>query len=130
MNTKPINEFNNFIDALVDELIATPDGEVLAGLDPAAVQANGLRLLQAAKTKVSHSRLAAAKVGYSAMRSKPATPPLKISPEEARRFIAQVANDGRFTMAARNLGELSDEEAISLYTKLKIVESAGDGDVK
>lgn len=130
MNTKQTNEFDNFVDALVDELIATPDDQVLEGLDPAAVQANGLRLLQAAKAKVSRSRLAAAKAGYSAMKAKPATAPMNVSPEEARRFIAQAANDGRFTMAARNLGELSDEEAISLYTKLRTVESAGDGDAK
>ena len=130
MNTKPTNEFDNFIDALVDELIATPDDDVLDHRDPAAVQANGLRLLQAAKGKVGRSRLAAAKSGYSALRMRPETAPQNVSPEQARRFIAQAANDGRFTMAARNLGELSDDEAIALYTKLKSVESTGDGDAK
>ncbi|SDI59567.1 hypothetical protein [Variovorax sp. OV700] len=130
MNTKPTNEFDNFIDTFVDELIATPDDQILEGLDPAAVQAKGLGLLQAAKTNASRSRLAAAKAGYAALKSKPAMAPQNVSAEEARRFLAQAANDSRFTLAARNLGELSDDEAIALYTKLKSIESSRDGDDK
>lgn len=130
MNTKPTNEFDNFIDALVDELIATPDDQILERLDPAAVQAKGLDLLRAAKTKVSRSRLTAAKVGYTALKSKSVVAPQSVSPDEARRFIAQAANDTRFTLAARSLGELSDEEAIALYSKLKHLESSEDGDDK
>lgn len=130
MNTKPTNEFDNFIDAFVDELIATPDDQILDGLDPAAVQAKGLGLLQAAKINASRSRLAAAKAGYAALKSKPAIVLQSVSPEEARRFLAQAANDSRFTLAARNLGELSDDEAIALYKKLKSIESSRDGDDK
>lgn len=130
MNTKPTNEFDNFIDAFVDELIATPDDQILDGLDPAAVHAKGLGLLQAAKINASRSRLAAAKAGYAALKSKPAIVLQSVSPEEARRFLAQAANDSRFTLAARNLGELSDDEAIALYKKLKSIESSRDGDDK
>ena len=130
MKTKPTNEFDNFIDAFVDELIATPDDRILEGLDPASVQAKGLGLLQAAKTNASRSRLAAAKAGYAALKSKPAMAPQNVSAEEARRFLAQAANDNRFTLAARNLGELSDDEAIALYAKLKSIESSRDGDDK
>ena len=53
MTSKLTNEFSNFIDALVDELIAMPDEQVLEGIDPAAIQAGGLRLLQAAKSEVN-----------------------------------------------------------------------------
>lgn len=130
MNTKPTNEFDSFIDSFVDELIATSDDQILEGLDPAAVQAKGLGLLQAAKTNASRSRLAAAKAGYAALKSKPAMVPPNVSAEEARRFLVQAANDSRFTLAARNLGELSDDEAIALYTKLKSIESSRDGDDK
>lgn len=130
MKTKPTNEFDNFIDAFVDELIATPDDRILEGLDPAAVQDKGLGLLQAAKTNASRSRLAAAKAGYAALKSKPAMAPQNVSAEEARRFLAQAANDNRFTLAARNLGELSDDEAIALYAKCKSIESSRDGDDK
>lgn len=130
MNTKLTNEFDQFIDAFVDELIATPDEQILEGLDPATVHAKGLGLLQAAKTSASRSRLAAAKAGYAVLKSKPTMTLQDVSAEEARRFLAQAANDSRFTLAARNLGELSDDEAIALYTKLKSIESSWDGDGK
>lgn len=128
MNTKPTNEFDNFIDAFVDELIATPDDHVLDGRDPTAVQAKGLDLLRAAKQSVSKSRLAAAKAGYAALKSTPAPVPQTVSAEEARSFLAQAANDNRFTLAARNLGELPDDEAIALYTKIKSLVSREEGD--
>ncbi len=127
MMTKPTNEFENFIDALVDELIAMPDDQVLEGLDPAAVQADGLRLLQAAKAEAGRSRLAAAKAGFAALKERPAIVAAEVSAEEARRFIIQATNDGRYTLAARSLGELSDDEVLQLYRKLKALESDADG---
>ncbi len=130
MNAKLNNEFDNFIDAFVDELIETPDPQILEGLDPAVVQAKGISLLQAAKTKVARSRLAAAKAGYAALKSNPIATQRDVLPEEARRFLAKASNDSRYTLAARNLGELSDAEAIALYMKLKSLESKGVGDGK
>lgn len=127
MISKPKSEFENFIDALTDELIATPDDQVLEGLDPVTVQANGLRLLQTAKTKAGRARLAAAKAGYANLKEQPSTEAAVVSAEEARKFIARAANDGRYTLAARSLGELSDDEVLNLYRKLKLVESRPDG---
>lgn len=127
MTTKPTNEFENFIDALVDELIAMPDDQMLEGLDPAALQADGLRLVQAAKAESGRARLAAAKAGFAALKERPAAATAKVSAEEARRFIAQAANDSRYTLAARSLGDLSDDEVLKLYRKLKALESDSDG---
>lgn len=129
MNAQQPNEFDELIDSFLQELIATPDDQVLDGLDASAVQANGLQLLKNAKNQVSRSRLAAAKAGYAAAKERPEAMLANVSPAEARQFIAQAANDGRFTMAARNLGELSDEEAIALYSKIKSLENR-DGDPK
>lgn len=130
MTTKPTNEFHTFIDTLVDELISASDEQILEGQDPAAVHAKGLELLQTAKTNASRSRLAAAKAGYAALKSKPAVALQEVSADEARRFLAQAANDHNVTLAARNLGELSDEEAIALYSKLKYIKSPNKGDEK
>ncbi|MDR9384175.1 hypothetical protein RJD05_07320 [Ralstonia sp. 11b] len=127
MMSKPTNEFENFIDTLVDELIAMPDDQVLEGLDSAAVQADGLRLLQAAKAEAGRSRLAAAKAGFAALKERSAIAAAEMSAEEARRFIVQATNDGRYTLAARSLGELSDDEVLKLYRKLKALESDADG---
>jgi hypothetical protein len=46
-----------------------------------------------------------------------------VTAQAARRFLAQVANDGRYTMAARELKELSDDEVLRRYAKLKRLES-------
>ena len=127
MMTKAINEFENFIDTVVDELIAMPDDQVLEDIDPAVVQAEGLRLLQAAKVQAGRARLAAAKVGVSIVSARPVAASAVVTPEEARKFIARAANDGRYTLAARSLGEMPDDEALKLYNKLKSLELDADG---
>ncbi|WGG51433.1 MULTISPECIES: hypothetical protein [Rugamonas] len=63
MTIKATNEFDSFIDTVVDELLAMSDDQVLEGIDPAVMQAEGLRLLQAAKVQVERARPAVAKVG-------------------------------------------------------------------
>jgi len=127
MMITPKNEFKTFIDTLVDELIEMSDQQVLEGLNPAAVQAEGLRLLNVAKAEAGRSRLAAAKAGYAASKKRPALAAVEVSVEEARRFLAEARNDERFTLAARNLGELSDDEVLDLYRKLKALQSSQDG---
>lgn len=59
MTTKATNNFDNFIDTVVDELLAMPDDKILEGIDPAVIQAEGGRLLQAAKVQARCARLAA-----------------------------------------------------------------------
>jgi hypothetical protein len=127
MTTKPTNEHEKFIDALVDELAGMPDDKVLEGVDPAAVQANGLRLLQAAKVRASKTRLAAAKAGVASAKVRSAAPVADVSVDEARRFIVRASNDPRYTLAARSLGDLPDEEVLKLYRRLKDLEGASDG---
>jgi hypothetical protein len=127
MMTKPTNAFENFIEMLVDELIAIPDEQVLEGQDPTAVQARGLELLGKAKAEAGRRRFAAAKAGAAALRSRAATPALPaVSVEEARRYIAQAANDQRYTLAARKLGEMSDDDVMRLFAQMKRLEDEGD----
>lgn len=127
MMITPKNEFETFIDTLVDELIEMSDDQILEGLDPAAMQAKGLQLLNAAKADAGRSRLAAAKAGYAASKERPALAAAKVSAEEARRFLAQAINDERFTLAARKLSELSDGEVLDFYRKAKSLQSGYDG---
>ncbi|MEZ2739709.1 hypothetical protein [Comamonas jiangduensis] len=128
MIVKQTNEYDDFIDAFVDEMIATPDEQILEGLDAHAVQTNALQLLNRAKSQASRSRLAAAKAGYTAARARSAATPINVSALDARKFIALAANDGRFTLAARNLSELSDDEVVALYSRLKSLETDCDGE--
>jgi len=121
------NEFDIFLDTLVDELIEMPDEQVLLGLNAEAVQAGGLRLLNAAKAAAGRSRLATAKAGYAASKNRTVLIDSDVSADVARKFIAAARNDERFTLAARNLGELSDAEVLDLYRKLKSLQSEADG---
>lgn len=119
----------NFVDALTLELINMPDEQVLEGKDVAELQASAQALLKSARAEAGQRRLAAAKSGVAALRSKPATsvPVLNVSVAEARQFIAQAQNDSRYTLAARKLGEMPDEEVLRLYLQMKRLEDTGNG---
>jgi hypothetical protein len=127
--TKPSN-FNNFVDVLTQELIDMPDEQVLEGKDVALLQASAQALLTSARTEAGQRRLAAAKAGAQALQNRPSTSNaqvLGVSAAEARRFIAEAQNDSRYTLAARKLGEMSDEEVLRLYSQMKRLEDAGNG---
>lgn len=126
--TKPSN-FNNFVDALTLELIDMPDEQVLESKDVAQLQADAQALLTSARAEAGRRRLAAAKAGAQALKNRSSSSNfqvLGVSAAEARRFIAEAQNDSRYTLAARKLGEMSDEEVLRLYSQMKRLEDAGD----
>jgi len=126
--TMPSN-FNNFVDALTQELIDMPDEQVLDGRDAAELQARAQMLLKSARAEAGRRRLAAAKASVSALRNKPTISNAQlaaVSAAEARRIIAEAQNDSRYTLAARKLGEMSDDEVLRLYSQMKRLEDVGD----
>lgn len=127
MTLKATDKFENFLGALANELIEMPDEQVLNGIDPFTAQAEGLRLLQAANVQAGKARLAAAKAARAAGQTRIVVQDARVTPEEARRFIAQATNDGRYTLAARSLNDIPDDEALRLYIQLKSLESDPDG---
>ena len=130
MTTKPMkstDEFETFLATFVEELIAMPDEQVLEGNNPEDVRARGLRLLEAARTDVGRRRMAAAKAQLHARRSQPTVKAIEqLDIAQARQFLMQAQNDERFTLAARKLGELSDDEVLSLYRQIKSLQE-GEG---
>jgi hypothetical protein len=123
----PKKPFDNFIDALTDELIAMPDEQVLEGADATAVKARGLAMLEAAKAEAGRRRMTAAKAGAADVRaqSRP-TAAQAVTVAEARQYIQRAANDARYTLAARSLGEMSDEDVLRLYAQIKELEGKTD----
>ena len=115
---KPQDDLGVLLDALLAELMGMSDDQVLDGENPAAVQGRGLALLSAAKQEAAKRRLAGAKAGLAVaragLRTSSAGP---VSAAEAKAFLREAANAGQYTMAARQLDELSDEAAIALYNK-------------
>ncbi len=128
MTTQKPTPSDLFLDALTDELIAMPDEQVLDGANAVAIQARGLDRLNKARAEAGRHRLAAAKVRAAAARSQKAPEVMVPVPiEVARSYIASAANDTRYTLAARNLNEMSDEDVLRLYAQMKHLESQNDG---
>lgn len=126
--TKPSN-ITTFVDALTQELIDMPDEQVLEGRDAVQLQAAAQVLLKSARAEAGKRRMATAKAGVSALRAKPSTSNVQmenVSAAEARRFVAQAQNDSRYTLAARKLGDMTDEEVLRLYSQMKHLEDASN----
>ncbi len=120
MNT-PTNtsQPSTLLDVFVDELIATPDADVLDGMDAEAARMDGLRILDAAKAQAGKRRLVAAKAGAAAAQARGlSVAPADVSAMDARKFLAEAANDPRFTLAARLHSDMSDEEVLRLYAQV------------
>lgn len=128
MTTNKPTPSDKFLDALTDELTSMPDEQVLDGVDAKAVQASGLGLLNSAKFEAGRRRMAAAKArGAGAHTQRPVTPVAEVSAAEARRYVAGASNDARYTLAARNLNEMSDDDILRLYAQMKRLEAQADG---
>ena len=128
MTTNKPTPSDKFLDVLTDEIIAMPDEQVLEGVDAKAVQAFGLALLNSAKSEAGRRRLTAAKARAAGARTqRPISPVTDISVAEARRYLAGASNDARYTLAARNLNDMSDEDIFRLYAQMKSLEAQADG---
>lgn len=115
---KPQDELHVLLDALLAELMGMSDEQVLDGEVPAVVQARGLALLSAAKQAAAKRRLVGAKAGLAMARADTrAASDKPVSVAQAKAFLREAANAGRYTMAARQLDELSDQAALALYSK-------------
>ena len=116
-------QLDNLFEACFQELRELPDREVLSGGAPGAVRARGMNRIERAGVEAGRRRLAAAKAGIAASTAVPLAF-AKVSPTEARARIAQLASDRRYTLAARKLEEMSDEEILRLYAQVQELEAA------
>lgn len=131
-NSKP-DPMEVLMDTYLAELLEMTDEQVLEGKNPAAVQATGIQLLDVAKAEAGRRRLAAARLKLQAQRdarSAGPAPTVQITAYEARTALrrAAAANDGRFTLAARQLDEMADEDVIRAYLQLQQLERASKPD--
>ena len=130
-NAKP-DPMTVLMDTYLAELLEMTDEQVLEGRDSPGVLANALRLLDNAKADAGRRRLAAARHKLQSKvdaRDDPSrNPSTQISADEARAALrrAAAANDGRYTLAARQLDEMADEDVIRAYLQLQQLEGGGD----
>lgn len=106
-----------FIDAYLGGMQELPEAELLRGQNAAEEHVRFERIVQNAKRTAGQRRLAVARSTLDRRTS--ANGVVKsIDLSEARRVIAQAANDARITLAARQLDDMPDEEIERLYHQL------------
>ena len=116
-------QLDSLFEACFQELSELPDREVLSAEAPGAVRARAMNRIERAAVEAGRRRLAAAKTGVATSTTKPLAL-ARVSPTEARACIAQLATDRRYTLAARKLEEMSDEEILRLYAQVQELEAA------
>lgn len=122
-NEKFIMQLDNLFESYFQELRAMSDEDVLDGEAPSSVKARALDMLKSAKAEAGRIRLATARSQMQNAKVAGDDLTANVSLEQAKAYIAQVANDQRFTLAARKLGEMQDEEVMRLYQQIRRLES-------
>lgn len=116
---KPQDGLEILLDALLAELMSMTDQQVFDGEDPAAVQAKGLAMLSSAKQEAARRRFTAAKAGVAMARADArSSSDNSVTGAQAKAFLRGAANSAQYTLAARQLEEMSDEAALAIYRKL------------
>lgn len=124
--TRKPDLFDNLLDTYIEELMSLSDAEVLDGADADMVKKEGLAMLEKARVEAGRRRLTAARARLEKQKSeRPETVGSTVSAQEARAFLLKAANDRRYTLAARGLDEMSDEDALHLYEQIKRIEAGG-----
>lgn len=122
--------FDKLLDTYVEELKAMSDEQALDGAEPVAMEREGQAMLQRSREAAGQRRIAAAREKLAQQKTSSAGPSAApaLTAQEARRFLEQAANDRRFTIAARELKELSDDEVLRRYAQLKRLQNEQSDD--
>lgn len=128
--SKHTTDLNNFFESYFHELRTMSDEDVLDGEAAQTVKARALERLKAAKAEAGRRRLAIARANMRDTAPYRAEGGEVVSPAAARSYVARAANDARYTMAARKLDEMTDEDVLRLYRQLRILESDSEADDK
>ena len=117
------DEWSAFLDSELEELLNTSAADLLEGKDVNALRSEKVSLLSAARTEAGLRRLAAAKAGVAknAVAQEAETEAIDI--QKARTFVQAAMNDPRYTLAARKLDEMSDEDVLRIYRQLQQLQS-------
>jgi len=113
-----VEKMTNLVDVYLAELMEMTDEDLLYGDSAQHSKASGIALLDSAKAEAGRRRLSKAR-DRSAMSSVTDLSLPNVSVADARAFLRLAANDSRYTLAAREMGEMSDDDVIRLYQQLK-----------
>lgn len=108
---------SKFLESYMHELMSMSDEDILEGEDIAKVELRAKERLSAASREAGRRRLVAAKAAIK-QRSDEAVPQSHLTIADIRAYIVEASNDGRVTLAARQLNEMSEADARRLYSQL------------
>ena len=114
-----VQQLDSLIDAYLKDLLELPDDVFL---DDTAKSSVFPELVKNAVAEAGKRRLAQAKRNL-ASRARVTDLEQPVDLAEARRYLAEAANDSRITLAARELREGPDDEICRLYLQLKQLEA-------
>lgn len=117
------DEWSALLESQQQELLNMSAAELLDGEDIDALRKEKLSLLSAARAEVGRRRLAAAKTGLALKTAAHETRTDVIDIQTARAFVQSAMNDPRYTLAARKLDEMSDEDVVRIYQQLQKLRS-------
>jgi hypothetical protein len=115
---KPDDELQPLWDVHVQELQSMLDSDLLEGVDIAKFRTDRVQFLAFAQAEAGRRRLAAARAKLDAANPVGAHDVATVSVAQAREFLRKVANDPQFTLAARGLDELSDQDLLRMHAQL------------
>lgn len=122
MNAKSSQEqLNQLFEAFFQELQDMPDQEVLTAEPVSAIRNRALTRIERAAGEAGRRRMAAARTAAASVVS--STIRREVSVHDALTYIKRVVNDPHYTLAARKLDEMSEEEVFLLYEQIRALEA-------
>lgn len=117
------DELAMFLQIQLEELLEMSDEDILDGANPDALKAENLAMVAKAKAEVGRRRMAAAKAGVAFRKASTVATMPQVSIAEARAFLEAAMNDPQYTLAARSLGEMSDDDILRFYHQVHQLKS-------
>lgn len=125
-NTIKPGQLAMFLQTHLEELLEMSDEDMLEGKDPKAIKLEGMAMLEAAKAEAGRRRMAVARSGMARRKAAPVQVGPQVSVAEARSYLEAAMNDDRYTLAARSLGEMSDEDILRFYHQLHLLKTENE----
>ncbi len=120
------DELAIFLQTQLEDLLEMSDEDLLEGTNPDVLKSNHLAMITAAKAEAGRRRMAAAKAGVAIKNAASISTMPHVSLMEARAFLQIAMNDDQYTMAARSLGEMSDDDVMRVYRQLHQLKSKNE----
>jgi hypothetical protein len=120
------DEVTSFFQTQFEELLEMSDEEILEGVSPEALKSESAVMIAAAKAEAGLRRMAAARAGIAVRKASAISTMPQVSIDKARAFLETAMNDVHYTLAARSLGEMSDDDILRLYNQLHQLKSANE----